>query len=774
MSTDTAFTTDDTTKEPRRIGRRLFLISAALVGGGVAVGAGYVTLKHNKNKNFVLPSPDNGGASFGAWLTIDGQGLVTAYCPHQEMGQGIMSLAASLVAEELDANPAQMRMAQAPVTPAYANALMVLDGLPFKDDDHGMVATATRGAMRHVVEAIGINGTGGSTGTRNIVDGVQRAAASARSMLLEAACRKLNVPVGELTVAMGVIQHAASNRTLNFGDVATDAGKLAPREATLKPRSAYRMLGSTGMQRLDVPSKVDGSAQFGSDIRLPGQLYAAIKHAPVFGGSVQAVTFADKTPQIKATVQGTNFIAVVGTSWYAAKQYLDLAKVTWNDGPLAALSSADIFARYAQALADNKGDVFETRGERAKPVAGGKDVTADYRVPFLAHATMEPMNCTVFLRDQNGVPACDVWVGNQSPIVMKWMLADVAGVESDKLTIHTPMLGGGFGRRIELDVMNEAIEIAKAVRGTPVQTLWSREEDMQHDVYRPAAMARFSAQLGANGLPTRMLAHLAGPSVSTQFMKRTMNLGGGMPDRTSVDGVVSLPYALPNLEVKQTLVDTGIPVGFWRSVGHSQNAFFVECFIDECAAAAGQDPMAYRLALLRANTGNAHAQRCIKVLEAAAAKSGWGQPLAQVPGAKVGRGIALAESFRSIVAEVAEVVVGPGDAIRVRRVVAAVDCGFAIDPVNVVAQLRSGVHFGLTAALYGRIDIDKGRVKQSNFTDYRMVKLADAPRVDVVIVNSDAALGGIGEVGTPPIAPAVANAIRAATGRAVRELPLTA
>ncbi len=336
------------------------------------------------------------------------------------------------------------------------------------------------------------------------------------------------------------------------------------------------------------------------------------------------------------------------------------------------------------------------------------------------------------------------------------------------------MLGGGFGRRIELDVMKEAIEIARSVDGTPVQTIWSREEDMQHDMYRPAVMARLSAQLDEAGKPVVMRAHLAGPSVSTQFMQRTMGQGGGMPDRTSADGLTALPYALPNLEVRQTMVDAGVPVGFWRSVGHSQNAFFIECFIDECAAAAKQDPLAYRLALLRANGSSTQAQRCIKVLEAAAAKADWDKPLLEVPGAKVARGIALAESFKSIVAEVAEVVVGPGDAVRVRRVVAAVDCGFALDPVNVVAQVRSGVHFGLTAALYGRIDIEKGRAKQSNFGDYRMLTLADAPSVDVVIVPSDAPLGGIGEVGTPPIAPAVANAIRAATGKPATALPLIA
>ncbi len=756
-----------------KLARRALLVSAVLVGGGLAVGVGYVTTKRNKNKAYVLPPPTGGGASFGAWLTIDNQGIVTAYCPHQEMGQGTMSLVASLVAEELDANPAQMRVLQAPVVPAYNNATALQDSLPFKEDDTGLVASMARASVRHVIEATGVNITGGSTGARNVVGPAQRAAASARSMLLEAAGKKLGVAPTELTIEQGSIKHTASSRSVTFGEVADAAGKLLPREAAPKARDSYRMVGKTGMPRLDVPTKVDGTAQFGVDIRLPGQLYAAIKHSPVFGGTLKQVAFTDKTPLIKATVQGKNFIAAIGTSWYAAKQYLDQAKVEWDDGAMASVNSADIFARYGKAIDENKGHVFETRGDPSKAAPGGKEVKADYRVPYLAHATMEPMNCTVLLKRDGSKPTCEVWSGNQSPILLKWTLASAAGVDGDDLTIHTPLLGGGFGRRAELDVMREAIEIAKAVVGTPVQTIWSREEDMQHDTYRPAAMARFSAQLDAAGMPLMMRAHLAGPSVSTQFMTRVMGQGGGMPDRTNVDGVIALPYALPNLEIRHTVVDAGVPVGFWRSVGHSQNAFFAECFIDECAVAAGQDPLAYRLTLLRANAGNGTAQRCIKVLEAVAAKAGWGKPLEPVAGAKVARGIALAESFKSIVAEVAEVVVGPGDAIRVRRVVAAVDCGFALDPVNVAAQIRSGIHYGLSAALYGRIDIDQGRAKQSNFTDYRSVTLADAPQVDVVIVPSSADLGGAGEVGTPPIAPAVVNAIRAA-GKVVRDLPLMA
>lgn len=762
--------------KPRRLARRTFLVAAGLLGGGLMVGAGYLQQRRGKNKAFKVARPQGGGGAFGAWLTINTQGRVTVFCPHQEMGQGIMSLVASLVAEELDADPAQMEVVQAPVSPAYANPTMVLDGLPFRDTDQGLMATTVRATMRHVIEAIGVNGTGGSTATRNVIDAVQRSAAAARSMLLEAAASRLSVDPSTLRIERGVVSHPSRPETLGLGNLAEQASWLKPREASPKPRSAWRMLGSSGMPRLDVPSKVDGSAVFGIDVRLPGMLYAAVRHCPVFGGTVQSVTFAPNTPAIKGTVRDQHFIASIATSWWAAKQHVDAAMVAWNEGPMASVSSASIFKQFSQALDAPDGDVrphvFEKRGDPLT-ISTGPSVTAEYRVPFLAHATMEPMNATAWIRQQEGRQAAELWVGNQGPLLFKWLLADAAGVKSDDLSVNTPLLGGGFGRRIEIDVAREALVIARSMPGVPVQTIWSREEDMQHDVYRPAALARFTARLDAQGKPSVLRAHLASASVAAQFMQRNLGRSANAAgDRANVEGVMHLPYRVPHLEVRHSMIDAGIPVGFWRSVGHSQGSFFAESFIDECAHAAKQDPLAYRLALLRDNPNDPIAQRSIKVLEAVAHKAQWSQPLEPVAGAKVGRGVALAESFRSIVAQVVEVVVGPGEAIRVRRVTAAVDCGVALDPVNVVTQIRSGVHFGLTAAMYGRIDIEGGRVRQGNFTDYRMLTLADAPTVDVVIVPSDGPLGGIGEVSVPPAAPALVNAIRAASGRAVRELPI--
>ncbi len=752
--------------KPKNLARRVLLISAAVVGGGLAVGAGYMQSRTLRHKAFSL-TPGKGEAAFGAWFTIDTAGIVTAMSPHQEMGQGIMSLVASLIAEELDAAPAQMRVVQAPLHTAYSNATMLLDGLPFRPDDKGLLAEGARWTMRRILEAVGINATGGSSSVRNIIEPVQQAAAGARRMLLQAAAAKLAVPVGELTIEAGVIRHP-SGQQLGFGDVASAAAVLPLVAGTPKPRSQYRMLGKAGMPRLDVPAKTDGSAVFGIDVRQPGQLFAAIRHSPVFGGTVKTVAFKDKTAAVKATVQGRNFVAAVATSYFAARQFVDAAQVVWEDGALADLNSAAIFARYAQALDSGEGAVYESRGD-VKQAVPGKTLKAEYRAPFLAHATMEPLNCTVL---HTGMK-CDIWCGNQGPILIKWLAGKAAGLPSEAIEVHTLPMGGGFGRRFEMDVVNEAIEIARALPGVPVQTIWSREEDMQHDVYRPAALGRLEATLDDKGMPQRWLTHIAGPSVTAQAVARLGGpAGGGMPDKTNVEGATFLPYALPALEVRHSMVDAGVPVGYWRSVGHSFTAFFVECFVDECAAAAGQDPLAYRLALLKANAGDATAQRFAAVLQAAAKAAGWGTPAAPVAGHKVGRGIAVAESFHSIVAQVAEVAVDDKGAVKVTKVFCAVDCGFALDPVNARAQIRSGVHFGLTAALYGQIDIEKGRVKQSNFNDYPMLTLADAPVVEVEIVNSGADLGGLGEPGVPPTAPAVANAVRAATGRVIRSLPL--
>ena len=750
--------------------RRFFLISAAVVGGGLAVGAGFINNKLSKDGGFRLPAQPGEG-SFGAWLMIGKDGLVTVAAANQEMGQGIYSAMAMLVAEELDLNPDRVRTIQAPVHAIYANPTMMLDGLPFKPDDHGPVASTVKWTMDKVLRSAGIMATGGSSSTRNCYDSVRKSAAAARAMLIQAAAAKLAKPASELTTAGGFVVHAASNTKVAYGEIAEAASTLQVVSVAPKANDKLSFIGK-GMPRVDVPAKVDGTAQFGIDIRVEGQKYAAIKHCPIFGGTLKSASLAASTKDVQL-VQGVNYIATIAANYWQAKQALDTVNVQWDAGPNATMSTSKIFAQYAAALGDAKAiGIYETRGDGKIDEALASSITkvsAEYKVPFLAHATMEPLNCTVQVKDGR----CKIWAGNQAPTLVKWMAAKPAGVESDMVEVVTPYLGGGFGRRAEMDFVIEAVEIAKQAGGAAVQTIWSREEDMQHDVYRPAVLARFEAGLDDKGKLQAWRSSSAGPSVTKQFTARLNPLmASDMPDKTNVEGASFLPYNLPQLKVQHAAVPIGVPVGFWRSVGHSYNAFFVESFVDECALAAKLDPLSYRLSLLKDST-DPKAKRFTALLEAVAKASGWDKPLASMANVKVGRGVAIAESFHSIVAQVAQIEIDSKNQVRVTKVWAAVDCGLCIDPVNAKAQLSSAIIFGLTAALHGRIDIENGKVEQSNFGNYPLLSLAQSPQIEVQFLASTAEMGGIGEIGTPPIAPAVANAVFNATGKRLRSLPLS-
>jgi isoquinoline 1-oxidoreductase subunit beta len=751
--------------------RRFFLISAAVVGGGVAIGVGYVNNKLGKDGAFKLPVQPGEG-SFGAWLTIGKDGMVSVAVPNQEMGQGIYSTFAMLVAEELDADPTKVKVMQAPIQAVYANTVMLLDGLPFKPHDQGPIASGAKWTMDKVLRAVGIMATGGSTSTRNSYAAVRQSAATARAMLVQAASTKMGKPVAELTTVAGFVVHLASNAKLSYGELAETASTIAATVAPLKPVEKFSLIGK-GMARLDIPPKVDGSAQFGIDVRVEGQRFAAIKHCPMFGGTLKEASFTSTNKELQL-VKGAAYVAVIGPTYWQAKQALAQVKTTWNDGPNATMSNASILEANKAALADPKAlKEYESRGDANEKLdslfkaATGK-VSADYSVPFLAHATMEPLNATVQIKDGR----CKVWAGNQAPTLVKWMAAGPAGVSSDMVEVETPYLGGGFGRRAEVDFIIEAVEIAKQANGAAVQTIWSREEDMQHDVYRPAAIAHFEAVLNDKGLPSAWYSKVAGPSVTKQFVTRLNPLmANDQPDKTNVEGTTFLPYMLPLMRADHAAVPVGVPVGFWRSVGHSFNAFFTESFVDECALAAKIDPIAYRKKLL-ADSADPQAKRFTALLDSVSNASGWGKPIEARPGVKVARGVAIAESFKSIVAEVAEIEVNAKNEVRVTKVWAAVDCGFCVDPTNTKAQISSGIIFGLTAALNGQIDIENGQVKQSNFGNYPLLNMAQSPEISVLIVNSGAEMGGIGEVGTPPIAPALANAIFAATGSRLRALPL--
>ena len=762
--------TFSTSPAPRSRRRRIFLIGTGVVAGALAIGVYRFYRPRDRLSPPAALHPGTSDTILTAWIRLGTDGVVTVQMPRQEMGQGIASTLALIVAEEMDADPARVSFEEAPVDATYANATVLGDGVPFRPDDSSVIARVVRVSQFRMGEALGVQVTGGSTSVRDAWGPMRQAGATARAMLLQAAASRFGVGGDTLSVANGVVEHKPSGKRAGFGELAVDAGREPmPREVALKDPAQFVLLGKP-QRRLDIPAKVDGSALFGIDTRLPGMYYAALTQSPVFGGSVVSFDAAKaKTRRgvidvfdIPATSNSAAAVVVVAEHYWQARAALADLAIKWNDGPNASFDSAAQRKRYEELLTQGDARVYDRAGDVAGGLAGAaKQVTADYYVPYLAHAAMEPINCTAVVRKAGG---CEVWLGHQAPTLVKWFAARAADVDTSKVTVHTPYLGGAFGRRFEVDVLMQAVTIAKRLPDTPVQLIWSREEDMTHDVYRPAAASRFRAALDGSANIVSWSNRVVGQSCTGELTARLLPAAASdmMKDKTTVEGAFDLPYMLPNRVVEHVLTHDPIPVGYWRSVGHSYNAFFTESFIDECAVAAGKDPVAFRLALLR------HEPRFRKVLELAAEKAGWQTP----PPAGVARGVALAESFHSIVAEVAEVEMVNG-APRVRRVVCAVDCGFAVNPDIVVAQMESAIIFGLTAALHGEITLKGGRVEQSNFPSYEMVRLASTPQIEVHIVNSGLDhLGGIGEPGTPPIAPAVCNALFKLTGKRIRSLPI--
>jgi isoquinoline 1-oxidoreductase beta subunit len=579
-------------------------------------------------------------------------------------------------------------------------------------------------------------------------------------MLISAAAATWGVDRAACHAERNAVLHPASRRRLTYGQLARRAAALpVPADVPLKDPKTWRLAGKP-TKRLDTRSKVNGSARFGIDVRVPGMLVAAVARSPVFGGKVRSFDAAPAkaVPGVRHVVQISSGVAVVADGYWPAKQGRDALQVVWDEGPVAAVSSASISRLFAEKGAQVSAALARHDGDPAAGLSGAaSNVEAVYELPFLAHATMEPMNCTAQVRPNGG--GVDIWAPTQFQTGAQMAGAQIGGVGPEKVSVHTTYLGGGFGRRFELDFITEALETSKAVGGAPVKVVWSREDDIQHAQYRPANYHRFRAGLGADGKPVAWSHRIVAPSIMSRVFPNMVQNG---LDGEAVEGAMGMPYAIPNVHVDYVLTDTGIPVGFWRSVNNSYNGFAVETFIDELAVAAKQDPYEYRRALL----GNAPRHR--GVLELAATKAGWGNIL---PAGRA-RGIAVFKSFDSFVAQVAEVSVSTAGDVRVHRVVCAVDCGMFVNPDTVQAQMQSGIVFGLTAALKGAITIDRGRVQQSNFNDYEMLRLPDMPVVEVHIVPSSEAPGGVGEPGTPPIAPAVCNAIFALTGKRIRTLPI--
>ncbi|SFB86993.1 xanthine dehydrogenase family protein molybdopterin-binding subunit [Massilia yuzhufengensis] len=748
------------------VSRRRFLLGGVLAGGALLVGWGAQPPRQRLHTAAPLPV-DAGTVALNGWIAIAPDGTVSVVVPRSEMGQGVHTALPMLVAEELDVALASVRVLQAPIDKIFANITVLRENLPFHPDDTGALRQGAQWMLAKIGRELGIMFTGGSTSVKDAWAPMREAGAVARAMLLKAAGEAWNTPVARLATRDGFVLHPDGRRA-GYGALAAQAARVGAgidsADVRLKQPGQFRLIGQPA-PRLDSRAKSDGSARFGIDARIPGMVYAAVKMSPVIGGAVASFDAAAvasmpgvlqvvPVPGVPGERSGAGAgVAVLASSWWQARQAAQALPVTWNEGAAARLSSEAVFGEFARALDEDSGYVYHESG--TQDVAGvALSITAEYRAPYLAHAALEPVNCTAQVA--NG--KVRLWASTQVPSIAVDVAARVAGVAREDVAIEVMLLGGGFGRRLEADMVAQAVAIAMAAGGKPVQLVWTREDDTTHDVYRPAALARFRAHLDADGNILAWDNKSAGGAIGHQYFPRNLGLPGVGPDRTTAEGEYDMQYDIANQRIEHVIVDSPVPLGYFRSVGHSHNAFFKEGFLDEVAHAGKRDGVALRRALL------AGQPRALAVLDAAVARAG--QP---APGRA--HGVALHRSFGSTVAQVAEVSVA-GKEIRVHRVVCAIDCGLVVNPNIVAQQVESGVVFGLSAALHGEITLRDGRVQQSNFGDYPVLRMAQAPEVETIIMPSAAHPEGVGEATVPPIAPAVAAAVFTLTGQRLRSLPL--
>jgi isoquinoline 1-oxidoreductase subunit beta len=711
---------------PANPARRALLKAGAATGGAFLLG-------------FYLPlgegAPRQAPATAqhfepNAFIRIDRQGQVTLVMPQVEMGQGIYTGVAMILAEELD----------------VAFEHVVLEAAPPDDKLYGN-------------PIFGLQATGGSTSVRAFWMPLRKAGASARAMLVQAAAKVWNTdPAGCRTERSEVI-HDASGKRLPYSALIDHASGLTPpKDPPLKPVSAFRLIGQP-LKRVDTPDKVNGKLQYSIDVLPAGVKFATLAQSPEFGGQLNRVddTKAKSLPGVRQVVVLNDLVAVVGDHMWAARQGLAALKIVWAPGPHATVDSNEVW-KQLRAATEQAGAVAKSVGDVARGLAQGDRLEADFELPFLAHASMEPLSCTVHVRPDR----CEVWVGSQVLSRAQSIAAQVTGLPPEKVLVHNLLIGGGFGRRLDVDFVGTAVRIAQKVDG-PVKVVWTREEDMQHDVYRPVYRDRLAATL-SGGKIVGWRHRIAGSAIIARWLPPAFQKG---IDIDAVDSAVDMPYDIPNLQIEYVRNEPpGVPTGFWRGVGPNNNVFAVEGFVDELAKKAGQDPVAFRRAMLDKTP------RLKAALELAASKAGWGQPLPARNGGRTGRGVAAQGAFGSYLATIAEVEVNKEGAVRVHRIVSAVDTGIVVNPDTVIAQVQGGLIFGMTAALYGEITIEKGRVQQSNFHDYRMLRMDQVPVIEVYLVPSGEAPGGIGETGTTAAPPALRNAIFAATGIALRRLPI--
>ncbi|CAE6851510.1 xanthine dehydrogenase family protein molybdopterin-binding subunit [Paraburkholderia aspalathi] len=729
-------TTDLDLKDAVRPSRRTFLKAAgALAAVGLTIGFEWAG---TGRRALAATMPD---ATFApnAFLRVAPDNSVTVIAKHVEMGQGAYTGIATIVAEELDANWQDVRVESAPAD-----------------------------AKRYANLAFGtIQGTGGSSAMANSWMQLREAGAKARAMLVSAAAAQWQVPASELTTLDGSVHHAATNRTATYGSLASAAARLpVPDTVTLKSPKDFRLIGHQ-LPRVDVPPKTNGTAQFTLDVTFPGMLVALLQRPPLFGATVKSfdASAAKAVPGVVSVVQVPGGVAVVAKGFWAAKQGRDALKVDWDDSKAEKRSSDAIMAEYRQ-LAEQPGMSARKDGDATKALAGAvKKISASYAFPYLAHAPMEPLDAVVKLT----ADSCEIWAGDQFQTVDQANAAHTAGLDPQQVKIHTLYAGGSFGRRAntQSDYIVEAVSIAKALgaNGTPVKLQWTREDDIHGGLYRPMYFHKLDAGLSADGKLVGWRHRIVGQSILAGTPFASVMVKNGI-DGTSIEGAANVAYAIPNVSVELTTTQTGVPVLWWRVVGSSHTAFAVEAFMDEAAHAARMDPFVFRRDLL------AHEPRMRGVLELAAQKAGW-DPAKPLPKGR-GRGIAVAEAFKTFVAQVAEVSVDKDGNVKVERVVCAVDCGTPINPDVIAAQMEGGIGFGLGAALHSAITLKDGKVEQNNFDGYQVLRFAEMPKVEVHIVQSGEAPTGVGEPGVAPVGPAVANAIFAATGRRIHSLPFPA
>ena len=735
-----------------KITRRTLLIGSAAVAGGVVFG--YWRYK-TPYPNPLLADLGPGEAALTPFVRIDQDG-VTIITPRAEMGQGIHTTLAALVAEELDVSLDAVRVEHGPASKAYYNAALLEEGVPYPATDISKGAERARHFTRVPAKFLALQLTGGSTSTPDGFVRMRQAGAAAREVLLTAAAEETGADRATLSTDNGAVVTRDGLR-IPYEMLAERAADIEPpADPPLRPAKAWRLLGKS-QPRVDMVPKCVGTAEFSIDVRLPDMLFAAVRRNPRLGGGVLGfdASAAEAMPGVVKVVPINGGIAVVATNTWIAFQAANAVTIDWDAAPYPS-DTADHFAVVESAFGGKKDSRMRDDGDVESAFIEGADVEGELRVPYLAHATMEPVNAVAWLRDGK----LDIWAGNQWPTLVRQDGATLAGLDEDKVRVHTTYMGGGFGRRSEIDFAKSAVEIAVAMEGRPVKTTWSREEDMTHDVYRPLAIARYRANLSDEGALQAFDLELASPSVmESQFGRSGLPAAG--PDSAIVQGAWDQPYAIPNYRVTGYRAPALLPISFWRSVGASQNGFFHESIIDELAHKAGKDPLAFRLDMLNDEVSRG-------VLETVADMANWGEPLPQGQG----KGLAFVMSFGVPVAQVVEVVDTP-NGIRILKVWAAVDVGTALDPRNIEAQVQSGINFGLSAATVNEITVRDGEVEQTNFHNYNVLRIGAAPAIEVRILENGPRVRGIGEPGTPPAAPALANAIFAATGQRLLSMPFS-